>query len=178
MCCDLSLCYHSEGSLSACLFDRASNFSANSFSWGDLLALHCWSHVQQILKWSHMSTFICVWVWVCVCVCARACMRVCLPMWKSKEVVSLQFCACGAHQELDATADILFPIWSPDSSENSAQSLIYNVWPSLAKVIFIWTGRGNGCCHVNLSRFLLSFFYKEFFTSMMLFSLLKLSSIE
>lgn len=135
MCCDLSLCYHSEGSLSACLFDRASNFSANSFSWGDLLALHCWSHVQQILKWSHMSTFICVWVWVwvCVCVCARACMRVCLPMWESKEVVSLQFCACGAHQELDATADILFPIWSPDSSENSGQSLICImfdlVWP-------------------------------------------------
>lgn len=159
MCCDLSLCYHSEGSLSVCLFDRASNFSANSFSWGDLLALHCWSHVQQILKWAHMSTFICVGVWVCVCVCVRARMRICLPMWKSKEVVSLQFCACGAHQR--AWCHGRYPLHHLKSWQFWKQWTVINlyyVWPSLSQVIFIWTGRGNGCCHVNLSRFLVSFF--------------------
>ncbi len=142
VCRDLCLCYHSEGSLSVCHFDKAPNFIAKSLSLGDLLALHCWSHIWHLLTWTHTHSFI----QVCVCVCFEAGKSV-FTVYTSP--LSIYPCTCGADQR--AGCHNLYPLHhlmscQCDSSENLRQQAVitlYNVWPALVQVIFVWTGRGN-----------------------------------
>lgn len=163
MCIDLSLCYHSEGSLPVCHFDRTllHSFIADSFSLRDLLASHCWSHIWHLPKLTHTHTH-CLYVWT-VCVLTKKVGNSEFTVYNSPLSIY------GANQR--AGCYNLYPHllmscqW--DSLVNLRQQTVITlckVWPCAVQVIFVWTGRGNGVMLLTSSNLLCEFYDWVVFT--------------